>query len=250
MNQRLKDRVAIVTGAAHGIGEAIALRLAEDGAWVLVTDIDGEGAFKVAEEIGHRGGQADSYTVDIGKPEQIELAVRKVVEQFGRIDVLCNNAAFIGEWHEVLNATDEEWSGCLNTTILGTQNLTRAVLPSMIAQKRGSIIITGSVMGQVGFPNAVSYSTAKAGLNGFMRSAAYDYGKYNVRVNLISPGTIRVGYSPEPGDPWHEWQISRTFLGRQGEPVEIANAAAFLASDESSYITGAIIPVDGGWSAM
>jgi NAD(P)-dependent dehydrogenase (short-subunit alcohol dehydrogenase family) len=250
MNQRLKDRVAIVTGAAHGIGEAIALRLAEDGAWVLVTDIDGKGAFRVAEEIGRRGGQADSYTVDIGNPEQIELAVRKVVEQFGRIDVLCNNAAFIGEWHEVLNATDEEWNGCLNTTILGTQNLTRAVLPSMIAQKRGSIIITGSVMGQVGFPNAVSYSTAKAGLNGFMRSAAYDYGKHNVRVNLISPGAIRVGYSPDPGDPWHEWQVSRTFLGRQGEPVEIANAAAFLASDESSYITGAIIPVDGGWSAM
>ena len=250
MTQRLKDRVAIVTGAAQGIGEAISFRLAEEGAWVLVTDINGEGAFKVAEEIRSRGGQADSYTVDIGDPEHIELAVRKVTDQFGHVDVLCNNAAFIGKWHEVLHATDEEWHGCLNATIMGTQNLTRAVLPGMIAQKRGSIIITGSVMGIVGFPNAVSYSTAKAGLVGFTRSAAYDYGKHNIRVNLISPGAIRVGYSPPPGDPWHEWQISRTFLGRQGEPIEIANAAAFLASDESSYITGAVIPVDGGWSAM
>jgi NAD(P)-dependent dehydrogenase (short-subunit alcohol dehydrogenase family) len=250
MSERLKDRVAIVTGAAQGIGEAIALRLAEEAAWVLVTDINGEGAFNVAEKIRQRDGQADSYTVDIGNPQQIELAVRKVTDQFGRIDVLCNNAAFMGEWHEVLNATDEEWRGCLDATILGTQNFTRAVLPSMIAQKRGSIIITGSVMGQVGFPNAVSYSTAKAALNGFTRSAAYDYGKHNIRVNQISPGAIRVGYSPEPGDPWHEWQVSRTFLGRQGEPIEIANTAAFLASDESSYITGAIIPVDGGWSAM
>jgi NAD(P)-dependent dehydrogenase (short-subunit alcohol dehydrogenase family) len=250
MIERLKDRTAIVTGAAQGIGEAISYRLAEEGAWVLVTDINGEGAYNVAEEIRKRGGRADSYTVDIGNPEQIELAVRKVTDEFGRVDVLCNNAAFLADWHEVLHATDEEWRGCLDTTILGTQNLTRAVLPSMIAQKRGSIIITGSIMGLVAFPNAISYSTAKAALVGFTRSAACDYGKHNIRVNLISPGAIRVGYSPPPGDPLYDWQISRTFLGRQGEPVEIANAAAFLASDEASYITGAIIPVDGGWTAM
>jgi NAD(P)-dependent dehydrogenase (short-subunit alcohol dehydrogenase family) len=250
MTQRLKDRIAIVTGAASGIGEAIALRLAEEGAWVLVTDINGEGAFKVAAEIRNRDGQADSYTVDIGKPDQIESAVRKVSDQFGRIDILCNNAAFIGKWHEVMEATDEEWRGCLDTTLLGTQNFTRAVLPWMIPQKRGSIIITGSVMGAVGFPHAVSYSTVKAGLAGFTRSAAYDYGKHNIRVNLLSPGAIRVHYSPLPGNPVHDFQVKNTFLGRQGEPIEIANTAVFLASDDASYITGAIIPVDGGWSAM
>ncbi|HTL30048.1 MAG TPA: SDR family oxidoreductase [Tepidisphaeraceae bacterium] len=250
MRDRLKDRIAIVTGAAQGIGRAISERLAEEGAWVLATDLNGEGAFNIAEEIRNNGGRADSYTIDIANPEHIELAVRKVTDEFGRVDILCNNAAYISEWHEVLHATDEEWNGCLNATILGTQNLTRAVLPWMIPQKRGSIIITGSIMGMVGFPNAISYSTVKAGLIGFTRSAACDYGKHNIRVNMIAPGAIRVHYSPEPGDPWHEWQTSRTFLGRQGEPSEIANTAAFLASDEASYITGAIIPVDGGWTAM
>lgn len=250
MGNRVQDRIAIVTGGAQGIGAAICKRLGEEGAWVLVTDINGEGAFAVAEEIRKAGGRADSCTVDIGKPDQIELAVRKVSSEFGRVDVLCNNAAFIGEWHDVLHASDAEWQGCLNTTLLGTQNLTRAVLPWMIPQKRGSIIITGSIMGMVGFPHAISYSTAKAGLIGFARSAAYDYGADNIRVNVICPGAIRVGYSPQPGDPVYDFQVNNTFLKRQGEPIEIANTALFLASDESSFITGSVITVDGGWTAM
>jgi NAD(P)-dependent dehydrogenase (short-subunit alcohol dehydrogenase family) len=133
---------------------------------------------------------------------------------------------------------------------MGTQNLTRAVLPWMIRQKRGSILITSSIQGMVACPNSISYSTVKAGLIGFARSAACDYGKYNIRVNALCPGPIRVGYSPPPGSPGHTYQISNTFLGRVGEPREIGMAALFLASDESSFITGAVLPVDGGWTAM
>lgn len=247
---RVKDKIAIVTGAAQGIGQAISQVLAEEGASVLVTDINGELAEKVAAEIRQSGGKAESCRVDLGSREEIEKAVKLVVDKFGRIDVLCNNAAYIGQWHDVLNATDEEWQGCLRTTLLGTQNLTRAVLPWMIKQKSGSIIITSSIQGMVACPNSISYTTAKAGLIGFARSAACDYGKHNIRVNVIAPGPIKVGYSPPPGHPAHTYQINNTFLGRVGMPREVGMAALFLASDESSYVTGAVLPVDGGWTAM
>lgn len=248
--KRLENKIAIVTGAATGIGRAICQVFAEEGAWVLVTDINGEGAETAAAEIRQSGGQAEAYRVDIGNAEEIQRATKLVSDKFGRIDVLANNAAYIGQWHDVLNATEEEWNGCLHGTILGTQNFTRAVLPWMIPQKSGSIVIMSSIQGMVACPNSISYSTVKAGLIGFARSAACDYGKHNIRVNVISPGPIKVGYSPDPGHPIHTYQINHTFLGRVGKPQEVASVALFLASDESSFITGAVLPVDGGWTAM
>lgn len=248
--KRIKDRIAIVSGAGRGIGRAVCEVLAEEGAWVLVTDIDAEAANDAAAQIRDAGGLAEAARVDIGRPADINAAVKAVTDRFGRVDVLCNNAAYLGEWHDVLNATADEWAGCLQTTLLGTQHFTRAVLPWMIPQRRGSVIIVSSVQGMVACPASASYSTAKAGLIGFARSAACDYGKHNVRVNVIAPGAIRVGYSPEAGDPAHDYQIRNTFLGRVGLPREVAYAALFLASDASSYVTGATIPVDGGWTAM
>lgn len=248
--KRLENKVAIVTGAGSGIGQAISQVFAEEDAWVLVTDINEQAAQKTAAEIRENGGQAEAFRVDIGNADEIERATKIVSEKFGRVDVLCNNAAYIGQWHDVLNATDEEWSGCLNTTILGTQRFTRAVLPWMIPQKRGSIIITSSIQGMVACPHSVSYTTVKAGLIGFARSAACDYGKHNIRVNVISPGPIKVGYSPPPGHPAHTYQINNTFLGRTGLVREVATAALFFASEDSSYVTGAVLPIDGGWTAM
>lgn len=248
--KRLDNKIAIVTGAANGIGRAISQVFAEEGAWVLVTDLNGDGAEKVAKELREAGGKAESARVDIGNVEEIQRAAKLVFDAFGRIDVLVNNAAYIGAWHDVLNATEEEWDGCLNATLMGTQNFTRAVLPSMIQHKSGSIIVTSSIQGMVACPNSVTYTTVKAGLIGFAKSVACDYGKYNIRSNVISPGPIKVGYSPEPGTPLHTKQISNTFLGRVGQPREIGTAALFLASDDSSYVTGAVLPVDGGWTAM
>lgn len=247
---RLQDKVAIISGAANGIGQAIGQRFAAEGAWVLVTDIDETAGRKTVQQITDAGGKAEFATVDIGSRSQIELAVNGVVERFGRVDVLCNNAAYIGRWHDVLNATEEEWNGSLQATVMGTYWFTRAVLPSMVRQKRGSIIVISSIQGMVACPESVSYTTAKAGLIGFARSAGCDYGKHNIRVNVLAPGPIRVRYSPKPGEAGYEYQTRHTFLGRQGEPAEVANAALFLASDESSYVTGAVLPVDGGWTSM
>jgi NAD(P)-dependent dehydrogenase (short-subunit alcohol dehydrogenase family) len=248
--KRLQDKIAIVTGAGSGIGQGMSELFAEEGAWVLVTDLNAAAAEKTAAEIRGNGGQAEAMRVDIGNAGDVESAVNMVSNKFGRIDVLCNNAAYIGQWHDVLNATDEEWNGCLNATLLGTQRFTKAVLPWMIRQNRGSIIITSSIQGMVACPKSVSYTTVKAGLIGFARSAACDYGKHNIRVNVISPGPIKVGYSPKPGDSAHTYQINNTFLGRVGLPREVAYAALFLAADESSFVTGAVLPVDGGWTAM
>src|SRR4051812_33936565 len=126
MGRRLQDKVTIVSGAANGIGQAISRRFAEEGAWVLVTDVDESSGHRTVAEIHDAGGKAQFARVDIGSREDIEDAVKSVAEQFGRIDVLVNNAAFIGTWHDVLQSTDEEWEGCLRTTLLGTQRFTRA----------------------------------------------------------------------------------------------------------------------------
>ena len=248
--KRLTEKIIIVTGAANGIGRAISELFAEEGGWVMVTDIDGNASEKVAAEIRDHAGQAESVRLDIGDRAEIERVVKRVTDRFGRVDILCNNAAYAGQWHDVVNSTDEEWQGCLQATLLGTQHLTRALLPGMMRQKRGSIVITSSIQGLVACPNSISYSTVKAGLIGYARSAACDYGKYNIRVNVIAPGPIKVGYSPPPGHPAHTCQVNNTFLGRTGLPREVACAALFLASDESSFVTGAVLPVDGGWTAM
>jgi NAD(P)-dependent dehydrogenase (short-subunit alcohol dehydrogenase family) len=248
--KRLENKIAIVTGAASGIGRAISERFCEEGAWVLVTDIDQKAAEKTAAGIRGKKGKAEAMRLDIGSRKDINAAARHVIKKFGRVDILCNNAAYIGQWHNVVEGTEQEWEGCLLATLLGTQRLTQAVLPSMLSQRRGSIIITSSIQGLVACPNSASYSTAKAGLIGYARSAACDYGKHNIRVNVIAPGPIQVGYSPRKGDPGHAYQVNNTFLGRVGQPREVAEAALFLASDESSFITGAVLPVDGGWTAM
>jgi NAD(P)-dependent dehydrogenase (short-subunit alcohol dehydrogenase family) len=226
----LEGKVAIVTGGAHGIGRAIAETFAKAGARVVVADIEDAKA-----------------PVDVSNRAEVEAAVAAIE---GRIDVLVNNAAYLGPAHAAGEATDEEWERCFAVSLMGAQNFTRAVLPRMQQQRAGSIINISSVQGICAARESAAYTSVKHGLIGFTRSVAYDYGPDNIRANAICPGAIRTRISPEPGSELHQRQIAKTFLARTGLPEEVAWAALFLASDAASYITGAVLPVDGGWSAM
>jgi len=236
----LEGKVAIVTGGAHGIGRAIAGMFTEAGAQVVVADID--------EEAGR--SMPRFVRADVSSRNDVAAVVAAAAAINGRVDVLCNNAAYLGTAHAALDAMDEEWERCFAVSLMGAQHFTQAVLPYMIAQRNGSIINISSVQGIAAARNSAAYTSVKHALIGFTRSVAYDYGPHNIRANAICPGAIRTRVSPAEGSELHQRQIGKTFLGRTGEVNEVAWAALFLASDAASYITGAAIPVDGGWSAM
>ncbi len=244
----LENKVAIVTGAAHGIGRAIAELFVEAGAHVLASDLD-EGAWSTLPS-GNSGGSGRLMRGDAAMPDDIRKVVDVAAAINGRIDVLCNNAAYLGPGHAAGEATEEEWERCYRVSLLGTQRFIAAVLPYMIRQQNGSIINIASVQGLVGARNSAAYTSTKHAIVGLTRSVAYDYGPQNVRANALCPGAIQTRISPKPGDELYRRQIGKTFLGRVGTPREVAYAALFLASDAASYITGAAIAVDGGWTAM
>jgi NAD(P)-dependent dehydrogenase (short-subunit alcohol dehydrogenase family) len=247
---RLRQKTALVTGGAHGIGKAIAEVFAEEGARVFITDIDAAAGAETASAIRAREGNATFVKCNVSSAKEVARAVQRA-GRGGRIDILCNNAAYVSKaWHRAGDAPDVEWEKCFRISLMGTQYFTREVLPFMVKQKAGSIINISSMLGLVGGRAAAAYVSIKHALIGLSRSVAYDYGEHNIRCNAICPGPITTRVSPKPGSELYQRQISRNFLGRVGKPREVASAALFLASDESSYVTGAVLPVDGGWTAM
>jgi NAD(P)-dependent dehydrogenase (short-subunit alcohol dehydrogenase family) len=247
---RLKDKVAIVTGGANGIGRAICELFAEEGAWVLVVDIEQQAGQIVVDEVHARGGKAQFCRADVSDQEQVRRAVEMAAAYNGSIDILCNNAAYLSpDFHAVLESTDEEWRRCVDVTLMGTHYFTKAVLPCMLARDKGSIVNVVSIQAMEGMMTSAAYTATKAALLGYTMSVCYDYGLRNIRVNSLCPGPIQTRISALSNDPHHQWQCDQTTLGRVGQPSEVAWAALFLASDESSFVTGVTLPVDGGWTA-
>jgi NAD(P)-dependent dehydrogenase (short-subunit alcohol dehydrogenase family) len=247
---RLKNKVAIVTGGANGIGKAICELFAAEGAWVLVVDIEKDAGSNVVDMIQASGGKAQFCRADVSKQEEVRAAVVRAAAFNGQVDILCNNAAYLSpDFHAALDSTDEEWRNCIDVALLGTHYFTKSVLPFMLDQKQGSIVNIVSIQGMEGMMSSVAYTATKSALLGYTMSVSYDYGLHNIRINSLCPGPIETRISVNANDPHHRWQCDQTTLGRVGKPMEVAWAALFLASDESSFVTGVTLPVDGGWTS-
>lgn len=249
--QRFEDQVAIVTGGAQGIGGATARRLAADGAKVLIADIDLETATQNVEKIRQAGGVAETVTVDAGQPEQIQTMVAKAIGWWGRLDILVNNAFSPGQAARgpILEVSEADWDKDFAILLKALFMGAKYAVPEMQKQGRGSIVNVSSVRGFLVTPHSTIYDTAKAGVNALTRQLAVELGPLGIRVNAVCPGHVlterfRAGWQENAELlRFHEEVYP---LRRAGTPADIANAVAFLCSDEASFITGHLLVVDGG----
>jgi len=251
---RVENKVAIVTGAGSGIGRATAELLAEEGAKVVVADIDPKGGKETVSAIIEKGNTAHFVQADISREVDAKNISDEAVKTYGAIDVLVNNAAtFVLKGFE---ATVEEWQHSLGVNVVGTAMVTKYAIEHM-KKTGGAIVILGSISSFLAQPDFFAYSATKAAMVQLCRNMAMDLGPYKIRVNAVCPGSIitaasyrhmeKVGMTLEEFDAQ---EGAKTFVGRAGKPREVANAILFLASDEASYITGSHLMVDGGYSAQ
>jgi 3-oxoacyl-[acyl-carrier protein] reductase len=242
----LTDRVAIVTGGGRGIGRAIALRLSEAGATVVVNDVgSAEPANSVVEEIKAAGRQSLAVLADISVKADVERLAETAKDAFGKIDILVNNAG-IARDQLILRMSDEEWDKVLTVNLKGAFLCSRAVLRHMIRQRWGRIISIASIVGIVGNPGQANYGASKAGIIGLTRTLAKEVGSRQITVNAVAPGFIDTEMTQRLGESWKEELKNRIPLGYVGSPRDVAEAVAFLASEEARYITGQVLNVDGG----
>jgi 3-oxoacyl-[acyl-carrier protein] reductase len=241
----LQDRVALVTGGARGIGRAIALRLAEDGARVGIVDLADAGA-GIAREIQDATGRATTFVkADISKEGEARAAVAEIESALGPVDVLVNNAGITRDGLMMV-MNEEDWDAVLAVNLKGAFLMSKAVLRGMIKRRQGSIVSISSVVGRRGNAGQVNYSAAKAGLIGLTKSLAREVASRNVRVNAVAPGYIETEMTAALNESARNALISQIPLGRIGTPEAVADAVAFLAGDSAAFITGAVLAVDGG----
>jgi NAD(P)-dependent dehydrogenase (short-subunit alcohol dehydrogenase family) len=246
----LTSRVAVVTGASRGIGYHIAIALAKYGANLVLCSRTFTEVEKLANEIIKMGRRAIAIQLDITETKQFKDFTDKVIKEFGRIDVLVNNAGINRqEWAE--DFTEENWDLILNTNLKGPFFLAQAIGKIMIRQKFGKIINISSDAGSVGLPRRAAYCASKGGLNLLTKNLAIEWAKYNINVNAVAPAFIETPLTePMLKDPcFMDWIMANTPLGRIGKPSEVATAVVFLASRASDYMTGHIMLIDGGWTA-
>ena len=242
----LEDRVAVVTGAARGIGKAIAETLARSGADVVVMDIQADLAEGTAREIATgTGRRMIALKVDVADRESVRHMVDHTIEEFGRLDILVNNAGITRD-SLIMRMKEEDWDQVLNINLKGAFNCSQAVVRQMMKQHYGRIVNISSVSGVSGQAGQTNYSSSKAGLIGFTKALAKEVGSRNITVNAVAPGFIETELTADLPREIRDMSIKLTPVGRFGTPQDIANAVAFLVSDEASFITGVTLQVDGG----
>lgn len=251
---RLNDRVAIVTGGSSGIGRGIALKLAEEGASVVVADVKSEpsdGEEPTHERIQEKGGESIFIETDVSDEESVKDMVYEAAENFGKIDILVNNAG-VHHSASVTDETVEGWDQILDVNLKGAFLCSKHVLEHMISEDiEGDIVNIGSIAGLVGYGDSAAYCASKGGIVEITREMALDYGEQGINVNAVDPGVIKTAMTEDmlENEEVRQFMEQNTVLERLGEPEDIANAVAFLASEESDFITGENIVVDGGWTA-
>lgn len=242
----LSDRVAVVTGAGHGLGKSHAAELAHVGAKVAVFEIEGTAGAATATEINESGGEAHAHTVDVADRGAVEEAVEAIAARWGRIDIVISNAGTIHSATGLLETDDDDWHRTFAVHVDGCLNVTRAAIPWLVKSPAGRVIIVGSMWGQRGDGHSYAYAAAKGALMAFGRNLAAEFGPQGICVNTISPGSIRTRMAADYTDQDIAEDSKTIPLGRWAEAQEISDLVAFLASDQSSYITGQTIAVNGG----
>ena len=241
----LKTKVALITGAAQGIGKAVTLVLARHGADVIVADVNIEKAQETAREVEALGRAAMAVRVDVTRLEDVEKMVEAAVQRFGKIDILINNAG-IARDKLILRMTEEDWDTVLNVNLKGTFNCTKAVIKHMSKQRSGKIVNIASVVGMMGNPGQANYSASKAGVIGLTKTIAREFAARGINVNAIAPGYIQTPMTEVLPEKAKE-ELKRLIpMERLGQPEDVAHAVLFLVSEASSYITGNILNVNGG----
>lgn len=246
-----EGKVAFVTGAASGIGRASAVRFADEGARVVVADIDVDAGQETVELISAKGGEACFINTDVGVGTSVKAAIGSTIERFGRLDYAHNNAGIMGAGAKIADLTEERWQNGVNVMLSGVFLCMKYEIPRMLEQGAGAIVNTSSGAGLIGFPGMADYVASKHGVIGLTRTAALEYATSGIRVNAVCPGTAHSRMVDEwiDGDPAAEQQVAGMHpIGRLADPEEIAAAVLWLCSDEASFVAGHSLVVDGGYT--
>lgn len=246
-----EGKAAIVTGAASGIGREVAKSYAREGAQVVVADMDEQGGMETVDSIKRKDGQAVFIKTDVSNPQECEAMVNAAREQFGRLDLACNNAGIGGEQNLTADYSIEGWQKVIAINLSGVFYCMKYEIPAMLESEGGSIINMASILGKVGFAGAPAYVSAKHGMIGLTQNAALEYGDQGIRVNAVGPGFIHTPMIEEleEDEETYKHLVSLHPIGRLGEPEEVAELVTWLSSDKASFVTGAYYPVDGGYLA-
>ncbi|ACL20673.1 short-chain dehydrogenase/reductase SDR [Desulfitobacterium hafniense DCB-2] len=250
---RLMNKVAIVTGAASGMGKSIALLYAKEGAKVVVSDLNLEGAHKVAEEITSAGGTALAIKTNVAVEEDIQALVDTAVSTYGTVDIFVNNAGIMDNFEPAADIEDKNWERIFAVNTTSVMRATRKVLPIFLEKSSGVIVNVASAGGLNGARAGATYTASKHAVIGFTKNTGFMYAQQGIRCNAIAPGAVETNIGSTITDP-HKFGSARAYAGmatnpRMGKPEEIAQVALFLAAEESSFVNGAVIVADGGWSA-